>query len=60
MTAIYDFKVKDAKGFEKTLEEYRGKVLLIVNTASRCGFTKQYAGLEELYKNYRENFRNHF
>ena len=55
MTAIYDFKVKDAKGFEKTLEEYRGKVLLIVNTASRCGFTKQYAGLEELYKNYRES-----
>jgi glutathione peroxidase len=54
MTAIYDFKVKDAKGFEKTLEEYRGKVLLIVNTASRCGFTKQYTGLEELYKNYRE------
>lgn len=54
MSAIYDFKVKDATGFEKSLEEYKGKVLLIVNTASRCGFTKQYGGLEELYKKYRE------
>jgi len=54
MTVIYDFKVKDANGFEKNLDEYRGKVLLIVNTASRCGFTKQYTGLEELYKSYRE------
>ena len=50
--SIYDFKVKRLNGTEAALEEYRGKVLLIVNTASYCGFTSQYAGLESLYKKF--------
>lgn len=51
---IYDFKVKDAEGNEVSLEEYKGKVLLIVNTATGCGFTPQYEGLENMYKQYKE------
>lgn len=51
---IYDYKVRDIRGQEVSLEEYKGKVLLIVNTASKCGFTKQYAGLQALYEKYRE------
>lgn len=50
--STHDFQVKDAKGNIISLKDYAGKVLLIVNTASKCGFTPQYAGLEELYKSY--------
>ena len=54
MKTIYDFKVKTIKGEETTLEPYKGKVLLIVNVASKCGFTPQYEGLEALYKKYKD------
>ncbi len=50
--SVYDFKVKDEAGKEVTLSDYRGKVLLIVNTATRCGFTPQYKELEELHEAY--------
>ena len=49
--SIYDFKATLLNGEEVDLDAYRGKVLLIVNTASECGFTPQYAGLETLYQN---------
>ena len=51
---IYSFKVKDDKGAEVSLEQYKGKVLLIVNTATRCGFTPQYKDLEGIYEKYNE------
>ena len=51
---IYDFTVKDAIGKDVSLSEYKGKVLLIVNTATGCGFTPQYEGLEKLYKTYKD------
>lgn len=50
---IYDYEVSDIDGKKLTLENYKNKVLLIVNTASKCGFTKQYEGLEKLYKEFK-------
>ncbi len=50
--SIFDYKVRDAEGKEISLNEYKGKVLLIVNTATGCGFTPQYEGLQELYEKY--------
>ena len=50
--SIYDFTVKDDAGKDVSLADYKGKVLLIVNTATRCGFTPQYKELEALYEKY--------
>ena len=52
--SIYDFNVKDGRGVEQSMSQFRNKVLLIVNTATGCGFTPQYKGLQELYDKYRE------
>ena len=52
MASIYDFTVKDIHGKAVKLDRYRGKVVLIVNTASECGFTPQYKGLEALYEKF--------
>lgn len=51
---MYNISVKDMKLNDVSLEEYRGKVMLIVNTATGCGFTPQYSGLQELYNKYHE------
>jgi glutathione peroxidase len=50
--SVYDFKAKTIDGEEITLNEYKGKVLVITNTASKCGFTPQYEGLQALYEKY--------
>lgn len=52
--SIYDYKVMGIDGEEISLENYKGKVLIIANTASKCGFTPQYADLEKLYEKYSE------
>ncbi len=52
--SIYDIKLKDIDGKDTSLKPYEGKVLIIVNVASKCGFTPQYTGLEELYRKYKD------
>ena len=54
MSSLSDISVRRLDGSETTLADWRGQVLLIVNTASQCGFTPQYAGLEALYKKYKD------
>lgn len=53
MTSLYDFTAKDISGTDRTLSDCKGSVILVVNTASACGLTPQYSGLEALYKKYR-------
>ncbi|EAR54171.1 glutathione peroxidase, partial [Photobacterium sp. SKA34] len=54
MTKIYDFDVKALSGEVRSFSDYEGKVLLVVNTASKCGFTPQYEALQTLYEKYRD------
>ena len=54
MKTIYDYKARSLQGKEVALDEFRGKVVVVVNTASKCGFTPQYAGLEQLYEKYKD------
>ena len=54
MTTAYDFSAKTIDGAEQPLAEFKGKAMLVVNTASKCGFTPQYTGLEKLWKKYHD------
>lgn len=54
MTTIYDFTARDIDDNERSLDEFRGKTLLVVNVASRCGFTPQYQGLEAMWRRLRD------
>lgn len=53
--SVFDFTVKDINGQDVSLSQYKGKFLLIVNVASKCGFTPQYTGLEQLFEELKEN-----
>jgi glutathione peroxidase len=53
-STVFSFEAETLDGLQKKLADYRGRVLLIVNTASQCGFTPQYAGLEKLYRTYKD------
>ncbi|GGG11142.1 glutathione peroxidase [Paenibacillus albidus] len=52
--SIYDFEAQTLRGEEESLAKYKGKVLLVVNTASKCGFTPQYKGLQEVYEKFKD------
>lgn len=54
MSSVYDFETESINGSKKSLADYKGQVLLVVNTASKCGFTPQFEGLENLYKKHKD------